>query len=178
MIQVYQLHVSVRLVGSGKRSSPAASSPTSPFLPIEPCNKPLAGVSNSPVIPVTSAESCGRRRVGAEAGLMGVSWTILGLDFEAATCWGRASGLGILCTVVSPSGRLVVVGFWAGAAEIIRDLEPADEPDPEPCLEAGGDGSGSFRLSVNDRLGLKVVYGDGDRGERGGEKGEDGLGEI
>ena len=80
----------------------------------------------------------------------------------------------MLCTVVSPRGGLDFVCVAA-----ILDLDPADEPDPDPCLETGGDGSGSLRLSVNERFELIcVVYGEGDRGERGGEKGEEGLGEI
>jgi hypothetical protein len=94
---------------------------------------------------VTSAESCGRRRVGADAGLCGVSWTTFGFDF-----WVRVWVM--LCTVVSPRGRLVFV--WAGTADAIRDLEPADEPDPDPCREAGGDGSGSLRFSVKERFEL------------------------
>jgi hypothetical protein len=61
----------------------------------------------------------------------------------------------MLCTVVSPRGRLVFV--WTGTFDAIRDLDPAEEPDPDPCREAGGDGSGSLRLSVKERFELICV---------------------
>ena len=61
----------------------------------------------------------------------------------------------MLCTVVSPRGRRVFA--WFGTVDAIRDLEPADEPDPEPCREIGGDGSGSLRFSVKDRFELICV---------------------
>jgi hypothetical protein len=67
----------------------------------------------------------------------------------------------------------------AGATVFIRLLDPAEDPDPDPCRDVGGEGRGSFLFRVNERFGLNcVVYGEGDRGERLGENGDEGLGEI
>ena len=58
----------------------------------------------------------------------------------------------------------------------------AEDPEPELDRETGGEGRGSLRLRVKERFGLlpprSEGRGEGERGERGGEKGDIGRGEI
>lgn len=67
-----------------------------------------------------------------------------------------------------------------GRFEALRMVSPF-EPDPEP--DEGGEGSGSLRFNVNDKLfdGFREFSGDGERGDLGGditENGEVGLGAM